>query len=173
MHILAGLVAVIGALLLILWRIQQASHAVRDISEAADDARGFFRRLAWRRKSGVNPLDLVSDPREAAVAMMAATAEADGALTERERIVIIRTIVETFGATAKQAEDLLAQARWLTKGNINLGQTYRRLLPPIRKSCTSQEQQELIAMLQAVAAAEGAVDPTIAQDIKRLTQGLQ
>ncbi len=173
MHILAGLVAAIGALLLILWRIQQASHAVRDIGEAAEDARGLFRRWAWRRKSSANQLDLVSDPREAAVAMMAATAEFDGALTERERATIIRSITETFGASSKQAEELLAQARWLTKTGTDLSETYRRLLPVIRKSCDARELQELIAMLRAVAEADGPIDPTIGQDIKRLTQALQ
>jgi uncharacterized tellurite resistance protein B-like protein len=173
MHVLAGLVAVIGALLVVLWRIQQASHAVRDIADAAEDGRGFFRRWAWRRKSGVNPLDMVSDPREAAVAMMAATAEFDGALTKRERNTIIRSIFETFSADARQAEELLAQARWSIKGGTDVGEIYRRLITTIRKTCTLQEQQQLIVMLQAVAEADGPASPTIAQDIKRLTQSLQ
>jgi uncharacterized tellurite resistance protein B-like protein len=173
MHILAGLVAAIGVVLAILWRIQQASHAVRDIGEAADDARGFFRRWSWRRKTSVNPLDLVTDPREAATAMMAAVAEADGALTERERVAILRFVVEKFGATPSQAEELLAQARWLIKDRSDLGETFRRLLPPIRKTCSKQEQQDLVAILQTVAAANGPADQTVSQDIKWLTQTIQ
>jgi uncharacterized tellurite resistance protein B-like protein len=172
MGILAGLVAAIGVLLAILWRMQQASHAVRDIGEAAGDARGFFRRWAWRRKSGVNPLDAVVDPREAAAAMMAATAEADGALTERERVAILRFMVEKFGATPTQAEELLAQGRWLIKDRGDLGETFRRLAAPVRKSCTREEQQELIDMLSKVAAADGPADPTVIRDIKWLTQSL-
>ncbi len=173
MHILAGLAAAIGVLLVILWRLQQASNAVRDIGEAAGDARGLFRRWAWWRKTAANPLDLVADPREAAVAMMAATAEFDGALTERERLTITRLIADKFGATGSQGYELLAQARWLVKGRTDLAETYRRLQPSIRKSCNAQAQQELIAMLQAVADADGATDPTIARDIKWLAQSLR
>ena len=173
MPILAGLGAAIGVLLVILWRLQQASHAVRDIGEAAEDARGFFRRWAWRRKTAVNPLDLVTDAREAATAMMAATAEADGALTERERVTILRFVVEKFGATSDQAEELLAQGRWLIKDRSDLGETFRRLLPPIRKTCTKQEQQDLIEMLRTVAASNGPADQTVAHDIKWLAQTIQ
>ncbi len=173
MHILGGLVAAIGVLLLILWRMQQAATAVRDIGEAADDARGLVRRWKWRRKTNVNPLDLVTDAREAATAMMAATAEADGALTERERVAILRQITEKFGATGSQAEELLAQGRWLVQGKTDLGETLRRLTPVIRKSCTREQQIELVSMLQTVAVADGRTDPTITADIKWLTQSLK
>jgi uncharacterized tellurite resistance protein B-like protein len=173
MHIVAGLAAVIGALLLILWRLQQASHAVRDIGDAADDARGFFRRWAWRRKSGVNPLYAVTDPREAATAMMAATAEIDGALTELERVTILRLVMAKFDATAGQAEELLAQSRWLVKDRTDLAETFRRLSPVIRRTCSTKEQSDLIEMLQAVATANGPADASITTDIKWLTQSLQ
>ncbi len=173
MHIVGGLVAAIGVLLLILWRMQQAATAVRDIGEAADDARGFFRRWKWRQKSNVNPLDLITDAREAATAMMAATAEADGALTERERIVILRQITEKFGATGSQAVELLAHARWLVHGRPDLGETLRRLAPVIRKTCSREQQIELIGMLRAVAEADGRIDPTVAADLKWLTQSLK
>jgi uncharacterized tellurite resistance protein B-like protein len=173
MHILGGLVAAIGVLLLILWRMQQAASAARDIGEAAGDARGLFRRWKWRRQLNVNPLDLVTDPREAATAMMAATAEADGALTERERVVILRNITEKFGATGTQAEELLAQGRWLVHGRPDLGETLRRLAPVIQRTCDRTQQVELIAMLRAVAEADGLINPTVAADIKWLTQSLK
>ncbi len=35
MHILGGLLAAIGVILVILWRMQQAAHAARDVAETA------------------------------------------------------------------------------------------------------------------------------------------
>jgi hypothetical protein len=46
MHILAALGAVLGVLLFVLFRMQQAANAARDIADVADDARGLFRRWA-------------------------------------------------------------------------------------------------------------------------------
>jgi hypothetical protein len=66
MHILAILGAVLGVLLFVLFRMQQAANAARDIADVADEARGLFRRWGWRRKHLAHPLDAVDDAREAA-----------------------------------------------------------------------------------------------------------
>ena len=50
MHILAILGTVLAVLLFVLFRMQQAANAARDLADAADEARGFFRRWGWRRK---------------------------------------------------------------------------------------------------------------------------
>ena len=88
MHILGILAAVLGVLVLILFRMQQAANAARDIVDVADDARSFFRRWGWRRRQVKHPLDTVDDPREAAAVMMVATAQSDGSISERERLAI-------------------------------------------------------------------------------------
>ena len=46
MHILAAVGAVLGVLVIVLFRMQQAANAARDIADVADDARGMFRRWA-------------------------------------------------------------------------------------------------------------------------------
>jgi hypothetical protein len=61
MHILAALGAVLGVLLFVLFRMQAAANAARDIAGAADEARGLFRRWGWRRKLAKNPLDTIDD----------------------------------------------------------------------------------------------------------------
>lgn len=173
MHILAALATGIGVILFILWRMQQASNAVRDIAGAAEEVQGVFRRWSWRRKANVNPLDLIDDPREAAATMMVVVAQADGALTEKERLAILARMSQHFGATVKQGEELLARGRWLVQNKVDPSETFRRVIPLIRKKCTQQEQQELLAMLQAVAAADGAIDQSIEQDLARLAHELK
>ncbi len=132
MHIIAIVGAVLGVLFLVLMRMQQATHAARDLADAADEARGLFRRWGWRRKQLGNPLDAVDDAREAAAAMMVAVAQADGAITERERAAITAQMGRCFGATPQQAEALLARARWLVQDRTDAGEVFRRLT---RSSC--------------------------------------
>jgi uncharacterized tellurite resistance protein B-like protein len=173
MHIIAILGAVLGVLFLVLLRMQQAAHAARDLADAADEARGLFRRWGWRRKQLRSPLDGVDDAREAAAAMMVAVAQADGSITERERAAIAAEMSRHFGATAQQAEALTARARWLVQDRIDAGEVFRRLTPLIVRSCGPQEKLDLIQMLQAVAAADSGNDDVLAQDIARLAHALK
>ncbi len=173
MHILSALGAAIGVALFFLWRMQQASHAVRDVASAAGEVQGLFRRWSWRRRANVNPLDMVEDPREAATAMMVIVAQTDGALTGKECAVIQAHISDHFGATSRQAEELLARGRWLVQSSVDASEVFRRLAPSIRKSCSVAERDDLIGMLKAVATAEGPLDEHLQNDIAILRQHLK
>src|SRR5262245_40275761 len=173
MHIIAIIGAVLGVAALILFRMQQAASAARDIADAADEARGLFRRWGWRRKHLKSPLDAVDDAREAAAAMMVAAAQSDGGITERERAAITAEMAKHFGATERQAEELLARARWLVQDRTDAGEVFRRLTPLILRSCGPTERSDLIEMLRNVAGADGGNDDVLAQDIARLTHSLR
>lgn len=173
MSIVAILGAVFGVLLFALFRMQQAANAARDIAGAADEARGLIRRWSWRRKTKIDLLAEITDPREAASIMLTAVAEGDGAMTERERDAIMAEMSKSFGATRKQGEELLARARWLIRDSRDAGETLRRLTPAIRKSLGETEQRDLVAMLRAVANADGPAGQAITHDIERFVQNLK
>jgi uncharacterized tellurite resistance protein B-like protein len=173
MHILAAVGAVLGVLVLVLFRMQQAAHAARDIADMANDARGLFRRWRWRRKQVRHPLDTIDDAREAAAAMMVAAAQSDGAMTERERAAITKEMSARFGATLQQAEALLARARWLVQDRNDAGEVFRRLTPLLLRTCGPVERSDLIEMLGTVAAADGKADEILTQDIARLTHSFR
>src|SRR5262245_13155503 len=99
MHILVAIVSVLGVIGVVLWRLHMAAEAAKGLAETASDARGLFRRWRWQRKLASNPLDLIEDPREAAVAMMVAVAQSDGAMTDRERQVIVGEVGSRVGGS--------------------------------------------------------------------------
>jgi uncharacterized tellurite resistance protein B-like protein len=118
-------------------------------------------------------LSTIDDAREAAAAMMVATAQSDGSITERERAAITAEMAKRFGATQQQAEELLARARWLVQDRTDAGEVFRRLTPLIQRTCGPTERSDLIEMLGTVAQAEGRKDDIVAQDIARLTYNLK
>ena len=154
MAIVALLAAAFAVALGVLLRMQSAAHAVRDIADTASSAHGLFRGWAWRRKFAKNPLDLVEDPREAAAAMMVMIAQSDGAVTERERVAILSGMVNTFGASAEQAEQMLAHGRWLARDVTLPDEGFRRLIPLLKSKLAAPERRQLIELLNTVAAAE-------------------
>ena len=173
MHIIAVIGAILGVAALVLFRMQQAASAARDIADAADEARGLFRRWGWRRRQLKSTLDAVDDAREAAAAMMVAVAQSDGSITERERAAITAEMSRRFGATERQADELLARARWLVQDRTDAGEVFRRLTPLIVRTCGPTERSDLIDMLQAVAQADGRSDEVLVQDISRLAHNLR
>ena len=172
MHILLGLLSAVGILIFILWRVSMAIHAARDIADAANDARGFFRRRKWRKKVNVDLLNQIDDPREAAITMMVGVAEADGAITHAEQNKIQEIIIQEFGATPKQAEELFARARWLSKDNVDLGNFLSRLKPVIIDNCTHEQKLELIDMLTSVANVEEDIAPDVLHSLSLLKRDL-
>ncbi len=173
MHILGLLLAAIGVIGVVLWRMQQAANATRDLADAAGEVRGLVRGWQWRRKAHVHPLDLVDDPREAAVVLMASVAQADAAISERERAAIVQLIKQHFGATDAQADELLARARWLIRETTDPAEVMRRMTRVVREKIGHAERGELLQMLDAVSAADGRQDETVAQDIRRFGKSLR
>lgn len=155
MGILLGLLAAIGAVGVLLWRVNMAADAVKGLGETAKDARGLVRGWSWRRKFAKDPLDLAQDPREAAIAMMAAIAQSDGAMTERERRAILAEIVQKFETPAKQAEELLAHGRWLARDVRDVDYCFKKLVPILRRACKPDQIRDVIEMVARAASADG------------------
>ncbi len=112
MAILGVIAALIGAVSFALWRLNSAADAVRNLSGAAEDAHGLWRRFTWRRKLAKDRLELIKDPREAAAGMLVAVAQMDGALTAGEQVALVAEFRKTFEMTEPQAQELLARSRW-------------------------------------------------------------
>lgn len=97
----------------------------------------------------------IDDPRMAATVMMVSLAQADGAITEREQRTIMDQLGAVLGANPKQAEEMFAQARWLTKDVSAAGDCFRKLAPVVQKQCGPDQVSELLSMLDKVAEAGG------------------
>jgi uncharacterized tellurite resistance protein B-like protein len=167
MSIIAALLAAMGVVGVLLWRVNQASDAAKGLLETAEDTRGFFRRMAWRRKAGKNQLDALTDPREAAAAMMAAVAQWDAAISDREMDAIRAQVRQYFGANEEQSHELLAMGRWLSRDASDIGSFLRRASTIVLAKCSQQERKDLLAMLNAVATAEGKPRDVLEQELVR------
>ena len=172
MHIIALLTAFVGAIGVILWRLHIAADAAKGLAETASNAHGFFRRLGWQRKFAKDPLDLVQDPREAAAAMMVALAQSDGAMTERERRMILSQMVRRLGTSGTQAEELLAHGRWLTREVKDTSRCFQKLAPFLQRTCDREQIQDVLDMLHDVSLAEGTPGVLEVDALMRLKQTL-
>ena len=172
MGILAAILGAMGVIGVILWRLNQAADATKGLAETAQELSNLGRSWGFRRKANADPMTLVDDPRVAAVTLMTAVAQDDGALTATERAAILRLAVEKFSSSGKVGEDMLAYGRFLVGNSHDPANSFRKLMPLIQKTCGPTERAELIAMLRTVASAEGAPDATLAHSIDRFARDL-
>ena len=172
---MAFLVAILGALGVVAFfviRANQAAKAARELGDLAADAKGFVRRNRWKSKANVDQLRDVEDARLAAAVMMCALAKSDGDLSEREVTAIQEQLTGPLALTAGEAEEMLAQARWLTPDMGDLNALLHRVISPIQANCTPTEKGDLLDMLGAAAAADGPIDAIQQNALDRLREDL-
>ena len=155
MSISLALLAALAGVGTLLWRPNSAADATRGLVDTAGDLANLRRRWGWRRKSHVDPMRLVDDPRIAAVTMMTAIAQSDGAMTSAERTMIVRQAMENFSCNSKAADEMLGYARFLLADNRDPNNCFLKLKSLILSKCEPKERADLIAMVRAVAGADG------------------
>jgi uncharacterized tellurite resistance protein B-like protein len=168
MHIVLAVLSAIGAIAFFIIRANHVAQASRELGEAAGDAKGLVRSFLWRRRTNVDLIRKIDDPRMAATVMMCAMAQSDGYMTEPEKAAILAQMRGPLELDSAEAIEVFAHAHWLTGDMKDLSALLRRASKPIIESCTAAEKADLIEMLSRVAAAEG--EPSGIQDdaIKRL-----
>jgi len=158
MHILLGLLAILTAIGVWVWRVRMAKQGLEAAAEIAKTVANAPRRLSFKYKAGQGGIDLIDDPREAAAIMMMQVALARGApLSDLQSDSIEAEIREHFQFSATEAEDLAAHAAWVSRTCPPPRDTMTRLSKLIVNSTQlgPKEVVDLDAMLVAVSEAEG------------------
>lgn len=155
MHIVMMLIGALAAIGAIIWRIQMAAQAARQMGDVAKTAANLPRRLAFRHKSGKKGSRLVEDPREAAVILMLEVARAAGEISREQKNEINSIICEHFEFSEGDAEEIIAQASWVSQDEAGNDAMHRRLSNLIVKAVNNKDLVDLDDMLVRVSEVEG------------------
>lgn len=115
MHIIAIIVGAIGFILVWYWRLKQLGNVAKDGQKVLESVANLPRKMRFKQRSGKGGLDVVDDPREAATIIMLEVAQARSALTAKQSQIIRGHIMRLFEFDAADAEELVAQAAWLSR----------------------------------------------------------
>ncbi|MEM9617433.1 MAG: TerB family tellurite resistance protein [Pseudomonadota bacterium] len=153
MHIL---LAILGAAAAAFWAFRHFMNAANEGREAIGEVKGVIRRGNWSRRVDQRLIENLSDPREAAAILMYQIAAYDGDVTDHQKRMMVDAMRNAFEADEETAEGLYAFAR-MAVGEINdAGNSVRKILRPVAEVCTTDEKQQLIALLDQTAEVEGA-----------------
>lgn len=155
MHILLGLLALIGALAMWYWRLKIAREAAGEALDAADSLRATVRRLMYKRKHDVHPADSVDDPRLAASGIAVAVATMDAPISQSEIEALTQSAQRTFDVSHREALDIVSFGRWIADQCNTHGEAVRRLSRVVARTAGPEAGPDLIQMIRDVATAGG------------------
>ena len=155
MHIVAGLVALVGVVALWYWRMKMARDAGGEILDAANDVRLAARRLMYRRKHNTHPADSVDDPRLAASGIVVAIATMDAPISQAEIAALTKSAQETFDVSEREALDMVSFGRWVSDQCGTNDEAVRRLSKVVAKLAGPEAAPDLLRMIADVATAGG------------------
>ena len=155
MHLVFGLLALLGLVALWYWRLKMAQQAGRDVLETADDLRAKVRRLMYKTRHDVHPADSVDDPRLAASGIVIAVATIDAPISQAEIEALTRNAQDTFGITHREALDIVSFGRWVADQCNTHGEAVRRLAKVVARTAGPEAGPDLVRMIKDVATAGG------------------
>lgn len=154
MHIVAAMIAILGAAYFWMHRARNAAEVTRELGDMASDVMGAARRFGFRRRHDQHPVDSLEDPKVAIAGAGLSFMEIGGLPSREQHDVLMRSLQAHLNISMKDAEEALILGRWLMNEsggpNPALTRMARRLNKLDRNGFTP-----LMAVMKDVAAHAG------------------
>ncbi|MEM7057129.1 MAG: TerB family tellurite resistance protein [Pseudomonadota bacterium] len=155
MHILIGVITLLGVAAVWYWRFKMAREAGGELLDVADDLRGSVRRLMYKRKRNKHPADSIDDGRLAASGIAVAVAAMDAPLSQAEIAALGKSAKSTFNISGQEADDIVAFGRWIADQCGTPSEAVRRLSKALNRTAGAEAGPDMIRMINDVATADG------------------
>ncbi|WP_224814555.1 hypothetical protein [Hasllibacter sp. MH4015] len=155
MHILVGLLAVIGGIVFWVYRARMAATAASDLADMAGTVMGAARRFGFRRRHDMHPVDCIDDTTLAAGALTVAFLDLGQTQTEEMRRTHILALQKHFVIGKDEAEELLVMGHWLVNECSGPAPAVTRLGKRLMKLTGSHALDAPLQVINDVAGASG------------------
>ena len=147
MHIILGL---LGALVTIFYLLDRLGIDIGYLNP-------FYwrRRRAWRAKYEGDPIHAVEDPREIAALFVIGVAKLDGEISAGQKQVAQREFASTFSMSERESAQLVGASAHLLGHPQVIRSQLAGVLERKRDTFNAEQAESLLAMVTAVASADG------------------
>ena len=170
MHILLGLIGLLGAAAIWWWRFKMTGESANEITGVGGRAVGKHKRHTFRKIVAETPLQSVDDPAAAAVIMMYAAARESGPVTATVEDAIHREVATTMGIS--EPAELMAFARWVAGQVADANSVSMRYAKLWAQKLNLQERRDFHGMVKRVIEASGSEDRSQEHLLSRLAERL-
>ena len=168
MHIIIGLIGIIGAAYYWAIRAKNAAEMAKVVAEVPNDIRLAARRFGFRRQLNKHSADSVDEPKLAIAGITIAFFELGSLPTEEQKQKLFLQVQSVLDTTRSEAEELLVLGRWLINecGGNDAG--IARLSKRLNKIAGADGFSDLLALIKNVLGESWNQDQLAAlNDVKR------
>lgn len=155
MHIILGLVGIATAVYFLVIRARNAAEMTHEVMDVASDVRAAARRLGYRFRNNVHPVDAVEDPKVLASTIVLGFLDLDDFPTREQRDAMTRQAQSVYDIPLAEAEELGVLARWLINQCGDTDAAITRSARALFKMGDPGAAQNLLSYLNGTMAAGG------------------
>lgn len=164
MHILLGLLALIGGAGYWYWRARNAAELGGDLLNAANDVRLAARRFGFKRKSKIHPVDSIDDARVAGAAIVAALVRQAGRLTPQQEDDWLLQMQSKFNVDKAEAKELSVLGDWLVGQCATPSNAVPRISRRLSQLAGPAALPDMESMIEAVFTGVDGTMPGVVED---------
>lgn len=153
MHIVVGVLALIGIAYFWMVRMRAAAEMTQELAGVAGDVVNAARRFGFRRKHNQHPVDAVDEPKLAIGGAGLAFLELSGLPNSDQHDALLRGLQSHLGLSLKDAEEAAILGRWLVSESGGAEPGFARLTRRLRKIAPQEGFEPLMGVLNDVAGA--------------------
>lgn len=112
MHILLGLLGLLGGLGVFLWRLNQARHAARELADVAGEVANLPRKMRFQSKARRQGIDVIEDPKEAAAALAYGAISCGRDVSSDQKAELADKLAALFEIPLENAKEVVARGAW-------------------------------------------------------------
>jgi len=170
MHIVLGILGVLGALVFWYYRLRFIGGAASEAIDAAGKMRGAFNRRKFRNKVEGSPLTAIDDAQTAASVMAVAVMEERGPLS-REAEDVLRSELETTINVTDPVE-MSTFAKWVVQQAKDPNNISRQFAKLWNSTLPENDRREFLSMIERLSAVGGEPNQAQLQAILKLKERL-
>lgn len=170
MHIVLGLLAILGGAAFWWWRLKDMGAAASDAHDMAGRAWGKYKRAKFRRKVEDSPLEAVDDPVAAAVVLLYAMAMEGGEVTPGIEAAIRKETEQTI--KIDNPTELLVFGKWVAGHVQDVNNVILRYAKLWTAGLEAEERQDLVGMVERIALIAGVPANILQAAVHKLNERL-
>ncbi len=170
MHIVLGLLAILGGAAFWWWRLKMMGEAANDVNNAVGRVVGNYKRKKFLKKAGESPLASITDPAAAAVVMMFAVAKEEMPLNDAVEKIVQDEVTNTMKIT--DSTELMVFSKWVVSHVADANNVSLRCGKLWMTALSVAEREDFVAMIERVAKNCGGLTTNQENKIKKLRERL-
>lgn len=154
------------------WRIRMAAQVSQDLADMAGDVISAARRLGFRRRLNLHPVESVEEPALAIAGLGIAFLELSSLPTAEQQKALTDSIARNCSESQTRAEELMIVGRWL----VSECKGPQTAIPRLTKRLYQLDKggfQPLLAVLNDVGQAGGGLSPRQRDALEEVSRGMK